>query len=162
MAAAGRAGHVPTGPGRQNVRMLTYELAQALMEAGLPWKPAPGDRFALRTGDMREQLFFLSDMTVELHEFVDGPVIGFNGTTEWALDSVDLGDVVWFPREDQMREALGSAFASLTTTGSGDVSPGLGRGYVVTVVGERSRQFRAIDVDVERAYARALIHLLTT
>jgi hypothetical protein len=33
------------------------------------------------------QPFVLSDMTVDLHEFPGGSVVGFNGTTEWALDS---------------------------------------------------------------------------
>ncbi|MES1169959.1 MAG: pilus assembly protein CpaE, partial [Leifsonia sp.] len=42
-----------------------------------------------------------------------GTVLGFNGTTEWALDSVALDDALWLPREDQLRELLGGTFRSL-------------------------------------------------
>ena len=37
-----------------------------------------------------------------------GDVIGFNGTTEWALDSIELDHVLWLPREDQLRELMGA------------------------------------------------------
>ena len=37
----------------------------------------------------------------------------FNGTTEWALDSVEQHEAVWIPREDQLRAALGEAFGAL-------------------------------------------------
>ncbi|MFC5272404.1 hypothetical protein [Brachybacterium sacelli] len=30
----------------------------------------------------------------------------FNGTTEWALDSVEQHEAIWIPREDQLRTAL--------------------------------------------------------
>ena len=57
---------------------------------------------------MDDEVFVVSDMTVEVHDFPTGKVIGFNGTTEWALDSLAQGDVVWLPREDQLRELLGT------------------------------------------------------
>ncbi len=40
-------------------------------------------------------------------------MLGFNGTTEWALDSVALEDALWLPREDQLRELLRGTFRSL-------------------------------------------------
>ena len=56
---------------------------------------------------MDDDVFVLSDMTVEVHDLPSGRVIGFNGTTEWALDEVAQRDALWIPREDQLRELLG-------------------------------------------------------
>ena len=40
-------------------------------------------------------------------------MIGFNGTTEWALDSVELQHSVWLPSETQLRELLAGTFRAL-------------------------------------------------
>ena len=93
--------------------MLSFELAQQLKSAGLVWSPVSGDRFVVPVTDMVDQVFVLSDITADVHRFASGDVIGFNGTTEWALDSIERDDVVWFPREDQLRELLGAAFVRL-------------------------------------------------
>jgi hypothetical protein len=63
--------------------------------------------------DLDAQAFVLSDLTVEVRTFPSGPVLPFNGTTEWALDSVAQEDALWLPREDQLREMLRSAFRAL-------------------------------------------------
>lgn len=97
--------------------MIPLDLAMRLREAGLVWKPAPGDRFAIPDRDLDDDVFVLSDMTIEVHELPDGPVIGFNGTTEWALDDVEQDEAVWLPREDQLRVLLGTTFHSLTRAG---------------------------------------------
>ena len=56
----------------------------------------------------------LSSMVVEVGRGHTGTrVLRFNGTTEWALDSVEQDEAVWLPREDQLREALGAAFSAL-------------------------------------------------
>ena len=99
--------------------MLSVATALALQEAGLSWTPARGDSFVVHGKDMDAEVFVLSDMTVEVHEFPGGPVIGFNGTTEWALDSVDQSETLWIPAEHQLRERLGEAFAGLAPTGDG-------------------------------------------
>lgn len=93
--------------------MVSIDLARALRKAGLRWHPAPGDRFVLPDRDMDEEIFVLSDMTVEVHRFPSGAVIGFNGTTEWALDSVHAEEAVWLPGEDRLREALAGLFVRL-------------------------------------------------
>jgi hypothetical protein len=62
---------------------------------------------------MDDEVFVLSNMTVEVHQLEHGQVIGFNGTTEWALDSVEDRDAVWLPRENQLRELLGATFRGL-------------------------------------------------
>lgn len=100
--------------------MLSVTLARALRDAGLQWTPARGDSFVMPDRDMDSDVFVLSDMTIEVHRFpAGGTVIAFNGTTEWALDSVEQSDALWVPAEHQLRELLGEAFAGLAPTGDG-------------------------------------------
>ena len=96
--------------------MISRVLALRLREVGLVWRPATGDRFQLLTQDMEStgtDAFTVSDMTIEAHAFPSGTVLGFNGTTEWALDSIAIDDALWLPREDQLREALKGTFERL-------------------------------------------------
>jgi hypothetical protein len=102
--------------------VIPRELAARLRDAGLRWHPHAGDQFQLAATDMEStgaDVFTVSDMTIEAHEFPSGTVLGFNGTTEWALDSVAVGDALWFPREDQLREALKATFVRLERSGDG-------------------------------------------
>jgi hypothetical protein len=99
--------------------VIALDLALALRDAGLRWAPHPGDRFVLPGREMDDDVFVLSDMTVEVHEFPSGRVIGFNGVTEWALDSVEQSEAVWLPAEHQLRDLLGGMFLSLTSSSEG-------------------------------------------
>jgi hypothetical protein len=130
--------------------VIGVQLAQQLREAGLTWKPALGDRFAIPDRDLDDEVFVLSNMTVEVHSLPEGRVIGFNGTTEWALDDVELDETVWLPREDQLRELLGGTFRTLRRGPAGYE-------VLVDLLGEE-RTFAAETVEV--AYAGALLHLL--
>lgn len=146
--------------------MIAVELARALRTAGLRWHPRSGDAFVIETAEMTGEsgaggeVFTVSEMTAEVHEFPTGSLIGFNGTTEWALDSVDLADTLWLPREDQLREILRDGFRSLTAeplpAGPGIEAVTL---YVVTaLIRGRTRQYeaeRAVD-----AYAEAVLDLI--
>ena len=130
--------------------MIDVELAQQLKEAGLVWKPGPGDRFAIPESGLDEDVFVLSNMTIEVHNLPEGRVIGFNGTTEWAMDDVELDDTIWLPREDQLRELLGGTFRTLRRSE-------LGYDVEMELLGEQ-RTFAGSSP--ERAYAAALLHLL--
>lgn len=130
--------------------MLPVDLALRLRAAGVRWEPAPGDRFVLPDRGMDDQVFVISDMTVEVHEFPQGPVIGFNGTVEWALDSVEQGTALWLPNEAQLRTLLGGAFRRLERTGPG---------YAVAVE-VAGRETRVEAANPDEAYARALLHLV--
>jgi hypothetical protein len=130
--------------------MISTELARALHDSGLAWHPAVGDAFRIDRVEADADVFYLSDMTVEAHELPTGTELGFNGTTEWALDSVAIEDALWLPAENQLRDLLGAAFESLDGTGAGFR-------VKATIVGAQS-EFVA-DV-AEDAYARALLALL--
>jgi hypothetical protein len=58
-------------------------------------------------------------MTIEAHHYPSGTILGFNGTTEWALDSVSIDDTLWLPREDQLRDLLGGTFRTLRADDDG-------------------------------------------
>ncbi|HEY3714644.1 MAG TPA: hypothetical protein VGL39_08970 [Jatrophihabitantaceae bacterium] len=131
--------------------MISLELARRLRDAGLRWTPASGDRFVVADRDMDGEVFVLSDMTIEVHDLPHGRVIGFNGTTEWALDSVDDDKAVWLPRESQLRDLLAGSFRGLERTDDGwRVRTELRAGDVHTTE----------DPDAEQAYGLALLRLL--
>lgn len=135
--------------------MISLDLARRLQRAGVPWTPQAGDRFAVPDRDMDSDVFVISDMVVEVRDVPSGRILAFNGTTEWALDSIDAQTVVWLPREDQLRDLLGAAFAGLERLEGLDDDQ-LGAGWAVTITHDGSQQ-REIDVDAESAYARALL-----
>jgi hypothetical protein len=93
--------------------MIATELARALRDSGLVWRPGSGDMFRIDGPEVDGDVFTISELTVEPQHFPTGTVLGFNGTTEWALDSVGIEDALWLPREDQLRTLLQSAFRSL-------------------------------------------------
>ncbi|TCC26433.1 pilus assembly protein CpaE [Kribbella sindirgiensis] len=126
--------------------MITMEQAGRLRKAGVLWTPAAGDRFVVPDRDMDDDVFVVSDMTVEVHDYQGSKVIGFNGTTEWALDSIEQREVVWLPREEQLRALLGAYFQSLESTPDG---------YRVTLTNSTHT-----SEDAEQAYAEAVLHLL--
>jgi hypothetical protein len=130
--------------------VLSLPLARALHDAGLQWAPARGDSFVMPDREMDADIFVLSDMTIEVQQFPGGSVIGFNGTTEWALDSIEQSEALWVPAEHQLRELLGDAFSNLSATGEG---------YRVTLrVDGATSEYDGFDP--AEAYALALLHLL--
>lgn len=132
--------------------MISVELARDLRNAGLRWdNPSPGDRFIVADRNMDDQVFVLSDMTVDVHEFPTGRVIGFNGTVEWALDSVEHSQALWLPTEEQLRERLGGAFVALERADGGF--------RVALRVGDSRYAIAGHDADT--AYGRALLFLIT-
>ena len=89
-------------------------------------------------------------MTIEPHKYPTGTILGFNGTTEWALDSVSIGDAVWLPREDQLRELLRATFRGLRR---------LADAYEVEVeLGGETLRFE--HPDASEAYAMALLEFI--
>ena len=126
--------------------MITVEQARRLRKAGALWVPGAGDRFVVPDREMDDDVFVVSDMTVEVHDYPGGKVIGFNGTTEWALDSIEQREVIWLPREEQLRALLGTRFRKMEAVPEGFAVETADGTYV--------------SADAEQAYAEALLELL--
>jgi hypothetical protein len=140
--------------------MISTALARQLADSGLVWTPASGDAFQISLGnedsaDFEGDVFTASDMTIEAYVHPTGTVLGFNGTTEWALDSVALEDALWLPREEQLRELLGGTFHCLERSVSD-------RGRVVyTVRAQRDGSDAAsASDDPSEAYGLAVLALI--
>jgi hypothetical protein len=134
--------------------MISTDLALLLRSAGLRWHPASGDRFAVLQAALAGEVFTISEMTIEPHDYPTGTILGFNGTTEWALDSVAQEDALWLPREDQLRELLGRAFRSLARS-----TDGTSYQVLAELPGRPEQVFTAETAD--DAYAHALLALVT-
>jgi len=130
--------------------VISRELATRLAPY-LSWKPTNGDLFFIPRPEIADSVFVISDMVVELVESGGESRFHFNGTVEWALDSVESDGVVWLPRENQLRELLGDYFLSL------DSSAG---GFVVTVSGPAKAYHTEPELDAADAYARAALYVL--
>jgi hypothetical protein len=130
--------------------MISRELATALAPY-LTWTPTNGDRFFIPRPEIAESEFVVSDMVVELVHQNGESRFHFNGTVEWALDSVESSGVVWLPREDQLRELLGDYFLSLDSSGGA---------FVVTVSGPGRAHHTDPEPDAADAYARAALYVL--
>jgi hypothetical protein len=132
--------------------MISVDLATRLRHAGLAWHPAPGDRFAIPDRGLDDEVFVLSNMTIEVHDRPEGPIIGFNGTVEWALDDVAKEEAIWLPHEAQLRDLLGGTFRRLERTPDGY--------QVIAVIDGAEVGF--IADDPADAYGKALLRLIET
>ena len=128
--------------------MITVDLARRLNEAGVLWEPAPGDRFTIDQPNVVGEVFWISHLTIDVHTYQGQPLLGFNGTTEWALDSVTLDTALWLPREDQLRALLGDRFVAMRREEDA---------WVVEVVDADIGRASFRDADLECAYALALL-----
>ena len=127
--------------------MITVHVAEQLdhllRTQGRPWHPTPGDRFVIPGRDL-DQVFVVAEMTIEVEDLPTGRQIRFNGTTEWALDSIQADEVLWLPWEHQLRSLLGDRFAALERRPDG---------WLVTLVDGTG----FVGDDPETAYARAVL-----
>lgn len=105
------------------------------------------DRFVIDAELLTAEVFWIADLTVEVHSYEGQSVLGFNGTTEWALDAVSLDQAIWLPREDQLRELLGDRLLFVARTEDG--------WELRHLIGDAPRTLT--DSDLECAYARAII-----
>ncbi|MBX0330260.1 hypothetical protein K2Z83_21565 [Oscillochloris sp. ZM17-4] len=135
--------------------MISLEMARQLREAGLEWRPAERDVFALPGHDMDGQVFVVSPLPALVQRYNGMPVVAFQTSAEWALDYVMLAEAMWMPSEGQLREALAGLLAP-------DAPLGLSRtalGYRCAIaLGGQPRSFDGPDA--ETAYAQALIAAL--
>ena len=139
--------------------MVSLTTAKALREAGLAWTPQNLDFFAIPLPEFEGQVFAINDMTIMAGTLYGEPAITFHGSVEWALDHLWLGEVIWLPREEQLRELLEERLL-------GEQQPALTLetsryGYRCTVAWrEELLTFEAFEAS--EAYAAALLHTLLT
>lgn len=135
--------------------MISLDLAREVGDVVPQWAPVPGDRFVIPREGLLDEVFMVAEMVVEVGHVAGHGLVRFNGTTEWALDSIAQDDIVWIPREDQLRGLLGDAFQALTRVRDR---------WVVTleepVPGGGGQESRHSAPDPETAYARAVLWLL--
>lgn len=114
-----------------------------LRAQGRGWEPSPGDRFVVPGRDL-DQVFVIAEMTVDVDDLPSGRLVRFNGTTEWALDSIPAAEVLWLPWEHQLRDLLGDDFRTLRRTADA---------WLVTLADGSEHAGQAPD----EAYAAALL-----
>ena len=130
--------------------MIALDLARRLHDLGVPWSPRNGDQFWVPDRELDDTIFTVSDMVVEVRDHAGVRVLALNGTTEWALDSVEEHEAVWLPRLDQLIDLIGLRFVSLTARSGGHV--------VRITVGDAEQEH--VDVSAADAAARALLSVL--
>jgi hypothetical protein len=135
--------------------MISMEMARQLREAGLEWRPAERDIFALPGRDMDDQVFVVSPLPALVQLYNGLPVVAFQASAEWALDYVMLVEALWMPSEGQIREAL----AAMLEPGAPMSLSRTDQGYRCAVgIGGQTRSFDGPDADT--AYAHALVAAL--
>src|SRR5438552_13779801 len=107
---------------------LSIQTARALRQAGLVWEPREFDFFAVPDREMDERVFVIAGMPAAVALLHGEPIMTFAGATEWALDYVPAGEVVWLPTESQLREQLVAQLAA---------TPGAALALSMTAVGCR-------------------------
>ena len=142
---------------------LSIQTARALRQAGLVWEPKEFDFFAVPDRDLDERVFVISGMPAGVALMHGEPIMTFAGATEWALDYVHAGEVVWLPTEAQLREQVAARLGVFMPA-----QPGSGVALNMTAAGCRCEivfdgqalGFQAAEAS--EAYAAALLHLLRT
>jgi hypothetical protein len=106
--------------------MVSLSTAKKLKKAGLEWKPATNDFFAIPDRGFDDKIFVISDMFAYVEKLRGRLAVTFHGMAEWALDYIMVADLIWLPTEAQLREELekllpadGKPALNLTSTPDG-------------------------------------------
>jgi hypothetical protein len=139
--------------------MISLDTAVKLKSAGLVWRPALHDFFAIPEHGLDDRVFVIGDMlaTVELLQGLQ--VISFQGASEWALDSIVFSEAVWMPGESQLRQVLEEVLLSMGFTGLRLISnPNGYRCEIPTINGWRGYEAS----EASEAYALAILAISFT
>lgn len=137
--------------------MLSITTASALRAAGLEWTPRTLDFFAIPSPGFEDQVFVINDMTIMAEPISGRLAITFHGSVEWALDHLWAGEVVWIPREDQLREMVEERLPGESEPVLALSTTSLGYRCDIRLRGQRYH-FEAFDP--AEAYAAALLYVL--
>ena len=86
--------------------MVSLPLAKKLKKIGIPWDPKANDYFAIPDRGFDERVFVISEMMTNIEQIHGRSVVTFHGGAEWAMDYLVTSEIVWLPRESQMRALL--------------------------------------------------------
>lgn len=133
--------------------MISLPLARQLKDAGLTWRAQLNDFFAIPDRGMDERIFVLSNLQSNLDIFRGWPVVTFHGSAEWALDYILTTEVVWLPREDQIREVILSLYKIP------ELSLEYKKGIYKCIIHVDGQVFDFHDANAGNAYAKSLLFL---
>jgi hypothetical protein len=137
--------------------MISLSTARQLKDAGLTWIPAMHDYFAVPDRGLDDHIFVINDIMAYVEIRNNLPMVTFHGTAEWALDYLLTSEVIWLPKEEQLRMAVmrllsGEPQQALILTGTQE-------GYRLEIQASGDRlSFEALEAS--EAYAAALLYLL--
>jgi hypothetical protein len=138
--------------------MISLPLARQLKDAGLGWQPALYDFFAIPDRGLDEHIFIISDLLATLETIQGQQIVAFQGASEWALDDLPAGELVWLPREDQLRLALEAA---LLRRSQPELRLDCDLGGCRCTIRLNGQVLVVRAAQADEAYALALLHLLT-
>ena len=123
----------------------------------MQWIPALHDFFAVPDRGLDDRIFVISDMHAYVEVRNNLPVVTFHGVLEWSLDYLLTAEVIWMPREEQLRLALMQRLVSekqpaLSLSAHPDGS--------VCVINFRGQSLIFEANEASEAYAAALLHIL--
>lgn len=137
--------------------MISFTTARKLKMAELQWSPTLHDFFAVPDRGMDERIFVISEVMAYVELRHNLPMVTFQGTTEWALDYLLKSEVIWMPREEQLRTLLMHYLVSEKQPAMNLAGMPSGFQCSITFKGE-NLDFEADDAS--EAYAAALLHVL--
>ena len=137
--------------------MISLSTARQLKDAGLIWIPAMHDYFAVPDRGLDDHIFVINDVMAYVEIRNNLPMVTFHGTAEWALDYLLTSEVIWLPKEDQLRMNVMRLLSPESQPALLLASTGDGYRLEIQLQGG-SRVFEATEAS--EAYAAALLHLL--
>jgi len=139
--------------------MISLDTATKLKTAGLVWAPKLHDFFFIPFQDLDERVFVVSDMSILLEKMGSKDAITFNGTAEWAMDYLIVGDAVWVPTEEQLRQELEQRLVARGETQPVMTLQVTSDGYKCTIQYDgQAVSFEAFGAS--EAYGAALLHVM--
>ena len=137
--------------------MISLGTARLLKDAGLVWRPALHDFFAIPDRNLDQTVFVISDVQVTVEYLQGVQVVSFQGASEWALDSLVSSDAIWLPREDQLRQLLEE---HLYLVGHSQLRLEAGIGGYRIQFQDQIGMLTFDSAEAGEAYAAALLYLL--
>jgi hypothetical protein len=137
--------------------MISLTMARQLKEAGLTWIPAMHDYFAVPDRGLDDHIFVINDIMAYVEIRNNLPMVTFHGTAEWALDYLLTSEVIWLPKEEQLRMNLMRMLPAEPQPALLLASTGDGYRLEIHPTGDRW-VFEAAEAS--EAYAAALLYLL--